>query len=43
MRQPMARHLAAAGVELTVWNRTPARAAPLIRQGDRVQVAHTPP
>ncbi|MGW2314252.1 NAD(P)-binding domain-containing protein, partial [Actinomadura luteofluorescens] len=29
MGVPMARRLAAAGHDLTVWNRTPSRAAPL--------------
>lgn len=42
MGLPMARHLANAGAELTVWNRTPERAAPLLRQGGRVQLADTP-
>ena len=39
MGLPMARNLAAAGVPMTVWNRTAAKAAPLEAQGARV--AHT--
>ena len=39
MGLPMARNLAAAGVPMTVWNRTAAKAAPLEAHGARV--AHT--
>ncbi len=37
MGVPMARRLAAAGHDLTVWNRTPARAAPLAGAGAAVR------
>lgn len=33
MGAPMARHLLGAGHPLTVWNRTPAKAAPLVERG----------
>ncbi|MCX5195616.1 NAD(P)-dependent oxidoreductase [Streptomyces sp. NBC_00249] len=33
MGAPMARHLLACGYELTVWNRTPAKAGPLVEAG----------
>ncbi|MET7923052.1 NAD(P)-dependent oxidoreductase, partial [Streptomyces sp. NPDC005349] len=33
MGAPMARHLLDAGHPLTVWNRTPAKAAPLVERG----------
>jgi 3-hydroxyisobutyrate dehydrogenase-like beta-hydroxyacid dehydrogenase len=36
MGSPMARHLLAAGHELTVWNRTPERAEPLVAAGARL-------
>lgn len=35
MGQPMAINLARAGTPLTVWNRTPARCAPVVRAGAR--------
>ena len=40
MGLPMAHHLLDAGFELTVWNRTPAKAAPLCERG--AQWAPTP-
>ncbi|RVU29400.1 NAD(P)-dependent oxidoreductase [Neptunomonas marina] len=40
MGLPMAHHLLDAGFELTVWNRTPAKAAPLCERG--AQWAETP-
>lgn len=39
MGLPMARNLAQAGVPMTVWNRTAAKAAPL--EADGVRVAQT--
>ena len=33
MGLPMSRNLMAAGHDLTVWNRSPARAAPLVTEG----------
>ncbi|MBK1697452.1 NAD(P)-dependent oxidoreductase [Rhodovibrio salinarum] len=40
MGAPMASNLLAAGFEVTVWNRTPAKAQPLVAQG--AQLADTP-
>jgi 3-hydroxyisobutyrate dehydrogenase len=36
MGAPIARNLLAAGIEVSVWNRTPARAAPLADDGARI-------